>query len=149
MIIEDVGGAARMAIKDAASPLYNEMWEREHAELLREHQRLLYVAMTRQGPPDHDRGLGRGKTPAKQNSWLSFMHDASPQPLFQNARETAPAIMAYGYPESPPVTAPAPSPGPMQPLSAARVDRAVDVSAVKQNLLPVPAALSPEWKKGD
>lgn len=148
VIIEDVGGEARMAVKDAASPLYNEMWEREHAELLREHQRLLYVAMTR--ARDHlimIGALAAGKTPAKQNSWLSFMHDASPQPLFQNARETAPAIMAYGYPESPPVTAPAPSPGPMQPLSAARVDRAVDVSAVKQNLLPVPAALSPEWKR--
>ena len=50
-------------------------------------------------------------------------------------------------PESPARDGPCPSPGPMQPLSAARVDRAVDVSAVKQNLLPVPAALSPEWKR--
>ncbi len=147
-IIEDIGGAARMAIKDAASPVYDEMWEREHAELLREHQRLLYVAMTR--ARDHlimIGSLAAGKTPAKQNSWLSFIHDTSPQPLFQNARETAPMIMAYGYPESPPATAPPPSPGSMQPLSAGRVDRAVDVSAVKQNLLPVPAALSLEWKR--
>ena len=46
-IVEDRDGIVRMAVKDKESTLYDELWQREQEELRREHQRLLYVAMTR------------------------------------------------------------------------------------------------------
>jgi ATP-dependent exoDNAse (exonuclease V) beta subunit len=47
LVLVDGDGGARMAVRNAANPLYDELWGREREELQREHQRLLYVAMTR------------------------------------------------------------------------------------------------------
>src|SRR4030067_2432778 len=98
-IIENDDGGARMAMKDAANPVYNELWEREREELRREHQRLLYVAMTR--ARDHlimTGTLSNGHTPYKQNSWLSYLNEAAPKPLFDREVKSQPGLITYAHP---------------------------------------------------
>ncbi len=79
VVIEDKAGRVCMAAKSDASPIYDELWEREREELLSEHQRLLYVAMTR--ARDHLVMLGSwndGKAPVKTDTWLEFLHRSVP-----------------------------------------------------------------------
>jgi ATP-dependent helicase/nuclease subunit A len=147
-IIEDVNSRVQMAIKDDGSPVYDELWAREHDELLREHQRLLYVAMTR--ARDHLFMIGAlndGRTPIKQNTWLSYLHDAALMPLFEKPMETGPGRTTYAYP--PDVSIRAQS----DILLAAQNERHIlspaakrDMKIVIDNLSPVPRSETPEWK---
>jgi ATP-dependent helicase/nuclease subunit A len=147
-IIEDANGSVRMAIRDAASPVYDELWEREYDELLREHQRLLYVAMTR--ARDHLLMIGTlngGKAPIKQNTWLDYLHRTIP--MFQTTSdESGPRILNYAYPEWQaqmiPTEAQAGQPYPRQEIKR---EYEIDVKAVLDNLSPVQRSESPEWKK--
>jgi ATP-dependent exoDNAse (exonuclease V) beta subunit len=171
-IIEDNGGSVRMAIKDSANPVYDEMWEREREELRREHQRLLYVAMTR--ARDHlimIGSLANGKTPHKQNSWLSYLHEAGPMPLFEKAVEAAPGLTVYSYPANAWNTKDGENP-PRSPFSKGGdtqsshppfdkggqggilskegkrgFEQEIDIDALIRNLSPVPRSDSLEWKR--
>ena len=147
-IIEDVNSYVQMAIKDAGSPVYDELWAREHDELLREHQRLLYVAMTR--ARDHLFMIGAlndGKTPIKQNTWLSYLHEAALMPLFEKPLETGPGLTTYAYPSDVSTRAKSKilsmTQNHRQIISAA-ADR--DMKIVIDNLSPVPRSETPAWK---
>ena len=98
-ILDDAGGLVRMAVKDRVNPVYDELWELEQKELLREHQRLLYVAMTR--ARDHlvmIGALNNGKSTVKPNTWLAYLHGASPKPLFDAPFRIAAGISVYACP---------------------------------------------------
>jgi ATP-dependent helicase/nuclease subunit A len=149
VIVSDTGGRVRMAVKGPANPLYEEMWELEKEELWREHQRLLYVAMTR--ARDHLVMIGtlaKRKTPIRPGSWLSFLHDASPKPLFDSPHDGPEGVRVYSF------RAPArnssgekdaPPPAPDREIAADREVR-VDARAVLANISPLPRSGMPEWK---
>jgi ATP-dependent helicase/nuclease subunit A len=147
-IIEDIDGRVQMAVRDAVSPVYEELWKREYDELLREHQRLLYVAMTR--ARDHLVMIGTlndGKAPIKQNTWLDFLHRTIP--MFQtNSDDTFPRILCYAYPawqgQIFPVAAQTGQPSPQQEIKRGYE---IDVKDVLENLSPVQRSATPEWKK--
>jgi ATP-dependent helicase/nuclease subunit A len=147
-IIEDTDGRVQMAVRDAVSPVYDELWEREYNELLREHQRLFYVAMTR--ARDHLAMIGTlndGKAPIKQNTWLDFLHRTIP--MYQtNSDDSVPHIFKYAYPawkaQIIPIAAQTGQPSPQQEIKG-RCE--IDVKAVLENISPVQRSESPEWKK--
>jgi ATP-dependent exoDNAse (exonuclease V) beta subunit len=147
-IIEDGKNGIRMAIKDDASPVYDELWEREKGELLREHQRLLYVAMTR--ARDHlvlIGALGDGKTAIKQNTWLGYVHETATLPLFEKAPVPEAGMNVYQYPSSATIQART-----MNLDSSGKdgqqgtASSPLDVKAVINNLSPVHRSETPEWK---
>lgn len=145
-IVEDRDGTVRMAVKDKESTLYGEMWEREQEELRREHQRLLYVAMTR--ARDHLVMLGtleNGNKPFKQSSWLSWLHQAIPAP--EITTEPASQLVEYSCPvwkaRMLPADAPAAGSRPREQKKA----RTIDADRVLANISSIPASRSPEWKK--
>jgi ATP-dependent helicase/nuclease subunit A len=150
-IVEDRDGIVRMAVKDKESKdkestLYNEMWEREQEELRREHQRLLYVAMTR--ARDHLVMLGaleNGNKPFKQNSWLSWLHQAIP--AAETATGPASQLIEYACPgwQARLLPADAPDTGP-RPREKKKT-RTIDADRVLANISSLPAPQSPEWKK--
>ncbi len=99
VILDDAGGRVRMAVKDRINPVYDELWKLEQEELLREHQRLLYVAMTR--ARDHLIMIGaltNGKSAVKPDTWLAYLHGASPKPLFDAPVRIAAGISVYSCP---------------------------------------------------
>jgi ATP-dependent helicase/nuclease subunit A len=147
-IVEDSNNGARMAVKDAKSPVYDELWEREHEEILREHQRLLYVAMTR--ARDHLVMLGTlndGKTPIKPNTWLDYLHRTIP--MFKATGDDGRArIINYAYPEWQAQVINSELPAlPRSPQQKEKPIHEIDVEAVLENLSPVLRSETPEWKK--
>jgi ATP-dependent helicase/nuclease subunit A len=146
-IIEDNNGSVRMAIKDTANPVYDEMWEREREELRREHQRLLYVAMTR--ARDHlimIGSLANGKTPCKQNSWLSYLHEAEPKPLLDAEVTSRPGLITYAYPASASLRAEGEAISAFKTEAVASGAEEIDIEILIKNLSPVPRSDSLEWK---
>jgi ATP-dependent helicase/nuclease subunit A len=147
-IIEDANGSVRMAVKDDGSPVYDELWDREHDELLREHQRLLYVAMTR--ARDHLFMIGAlndGRTRIKQNTWLSYVHEAASMPLFEKPLETGTGLTTYAYPSDTAI------PAESGVLRSAQNDKQmksaateIDTKTVIDNLSPLPRSETPAWK---
>jgi len=145
-VIEDEGGRVRMTIKSDANPAYDELWERERVELLREHQRLLYVAMTR--ARDHLVMLGSwsdGKTTVKPDTWLEYLHTSVPKPDDEK-KENAVVVSAYPDWQASALageTATEPSAldqGEKPPLI-------VNAATIRENLQPLPRSERPEWKK--
>ncbi|HAS53330.1 MAG TPA: hypothetical protein DCS42_03945, partial [Nitrospiraceae bacterium] len=138
----------RMALKDADSPVYDELWEREKEELKREHQRLLYVAMTR--ARDHLFMIGTpndSSKPAKDNTWLSYLYGALAVPS-QRAENSGPAVVKRSYPDWAAQThmpeqygVGKRSPEQSSPTVA------VDSAAVLANLRHLDVVDTPEWKK--
>lgn len=146
-------GQMRMAGPDRENPVYKELWEREQAELRQEHQRLLYVAMTR--ACDHlvmTGTLAGGRKPGQQpiaspNTWLQYLHTAIPG-LDRQADETVGPMISFTYPDWKP-----------QPLQEDRraapgsgtgeQDRplAIDPETVIGNISPLPQSKSTPWKK--
>lgn len=146
VIVEDRDGSVRMAVKDKESMLYDELWTREQEELRREHQRLLYVAMTR--ARDHLVMLGtieNGNKPFKQNSWLSWLHQALS--VVEIDSEPASRLIEYAFPDWKarmlPADARAAGARPREEKKA----RTIDADRVLANITAVPAPRSPEWKK--
>jgi ATP-dependent helicase/nuclease subunit A len=149
VIIGDSGSKTRMAVRDAENPLYEELWEKEKEELKREHQRLLYVAMTRArdhlvmiGARKDDKGLPAPST------WLDYLHRAAPAPLFDSEIKTRPGIVIRAYPsdimrqdEGAAIDAPRKGEPPQ-----AR-SRRIDIQTVIDNLAPFPHSKSEEWKR--
>jgi len=147
VIIEDRGGSVRMAAKSGDNPVYAELWEREKEELRREHQRLLYVAMTR--ARDHLVMIGTiesGYKPFKQNSWLSSLHEAIP-PAEAKAGP-GPFLVEYALPDGRAQVVPADRAalgrtGPAEPPQ----ETVIDADAVIANIAPIPPSKAPEWKR--
>lgn len=142
-IIEESGGTFRMAAKDSGSPVYSELWEREHEELLREHQRLFYVAMTR--ARDHlimTASLNKGNKPVKQNTWLDYLHQASPEPLFSK-KITEQGFTVYNYGN----TISSRARGGAVRNQEQQKNRDVDIDKLIRNLSAVPRSQSLEWRK--
>lgn len=147
-IIEDATGRVQMAVRDTVNPVYDELWERERDELLREHQRLLYVAMTR--ARDHLVMIGTltdGKAPIKQNTWLDYLHRTIP--MFQTSGDDrVPRILNYAYPAWQTQIMPAGAQtGHLSPRQEMKREHEIDVKTVLDNLSPLPRSESPEWKK--
>lgn len=138
-IIETTDHNVSIALRNNDSLLYNSMWEREKQELLRENQRLLYVAMTR--ARDHLIMIGalgdNHNVAIKKNSWLYFMHEASPMPLFEKKTAPAPKITLYSWPEELPKAGQAPT--------SAKPIRDIDPIEIVANLSPVAPGRSLEW----
>jgi hypothetical protein len=146
-IVEDGENGVNIAIKNSAGPDYQELWEREHSELLREHQRMLYVAMTR--ARDHLIMIGTlmsGKTLIKPNTWLGYLHASAPRPLFDRPVEAESGTISYSYPPAP--TMP-PKSTRIQAVSNDRQQEAagdLDIKTIIDNLSPLPRSETLEWK---
>ncbi len=135
------GQGVRMAVKGDGNSLYAELWEQEQQELIREHQRLLYVAMTR--ARDHlvmigtTEQEGRG---ARKNTWLDFL------------RRTGAADALRSSAEPPMVCSPAP------PRDAGRdndhldadpatTSEPFDAGLLLDRIRPLAVPAAAEWKK--
>ncbi|HSB34976.1 MAG TPA: 3'-5' exonuclease, partial [Nitrospirota bacterium] len=155
-VIVEGDGKVRLAVRDSSSPLYDEMWDREREELRREHQRLLYVAMTR--ARDHLIMIGtlrEGKKLPAQNSWLEYLHGASPKPLFEAKVEAQPGMRVYSHPAAGEIPAPVHlttrRPGETAPRGQggleAEGEKKLDIQQILFNLSPVPLSKTLEWKR--
>jgi ATP-dependent helicase/nuclease subunit A len=145
-IIDDFGDRVRLAIRDQGNPVYDYLWEQERTELMREHQRLFYVAMTR--ARDHLVMLGTlndGKTAIKPQTWLSYVHAAAPQPLFTGKQVQENGTVLY---ETPELLA---SPRGEALQTGSRLLRpdtdSIDIEAILRNLSSLPRSESPAWKR--
>jgi ATP-dependent exoDNAse (exonuclease V) beta subunit len=137
-----------MAIRHADNPAYSDMWQREQEELRREHQRLLYVAMTR--ARDHLVMIGALKDdrkPLKQNTWLEYLHTASPEPLFASPVEMPDGMRLYASPSIEGGVARTPAEAPVQKEDERVQLKQIDVRQVIDNLSPIPPSKTPEWKR--
>jgi ATP-dependent exoDNAse (exonuclease V) beta subunit len=150
-LISEMHGASRIAIKDTNNPVYNDMWKGdsgEQNEILREHQRLLYVAMTR--ARDHlimIGTLGTGKTPIKQNTWLDYVHKTIIRLPGQAGDEADGRILQYSFPDW---QAQDLSLGPQTGPQREREDRLaeeVDLKTILVNISPLARSEAPEWKR--
>jgi ATP-dependent helicase/nuclease subunit A len=147
VIIEERAGSVRMAARGGGNPVYADLWEREKEELRREHQRLLYVAMTR--ARDHLVMIGtieNGNRPYRQNAWLSSLHEAVPAAEMNDG--TGHRLIEYTLPDGHARVVPAdraavPGMRPAEPLR----ETVIDADEVIANIAPIPPSKSPEWKR--
>ncbi|NTW67042.1 MAG: UvrD-helicase domain-containing protein [Nitrospirae bacterium] len=146
IIIEENEGRLRMASKDNSSPAYTEMWAREKGELQQEHQRLLYVAMTR--ACDHlvmIGALAAAETPVNQNTWLQYLHDAIPALVSPKSGPGARGL-CFSYPDwqaEPLIEA---MQGPLRAAQGPQEQPVVtDPAAVLGNIAPLPASHVERW----
>jgi ATP-dependent helicase/nuclease subunit A len=146
-------GRMRMAGPDGDNPVYKELWEREQAELRQEHQRLLYVAMTR--ACDHlimtgtlTNGRKADQAPAvSQNTWLQYLHTAIPA-LGRQTDAPHGRILSFTYPD----WKPQPLPDDRRAASGPRTDEqeqqpVIDTTTIIENISPLPPPDSTPWKK--
>lgn len=147
VLIDDRGAGLRLAMRGSGNPVYDELWEQEQEELRQEHQRLLYVAMTR--ARDHLVMLGtleEGQRPLKQHGWLASLKEALPSIAEGDA---APGVATeYAFPD----WLPSVHPGDRGRTGTAGPSRtgapaAIDGEQVLANISPLPASRSWEWKK--
>lgn len=149
-LIEERGSQVRMAIKDQDNPVYEDLWkgdQGEQEELRREHQRLLYVAMTRARDQLVMLGtLGKNKAPIKQNSWLDFLHQTLLRAQEQHGLDSA-AVTAYAYPAWQPQVLELPAAANRQIAQEPARERAIDLQTLQENLAPLSYPKTPEWKR--
>jgi ATP-dependent helicase/nuclease subunit A len=149
VIIMETGQEARMAVKDVANPLYEKLWKQEMEELKREHQRLLYVAMTR--ARDHLVMIGvrkDEKKPLKQSTWLDYLHIAAPKPLLDSVIKSRPGITTYEYPVGTSLQEKGVIIDTLQTVNPRKsASPPIDTQAVIGNLAPIPPLKSLEWKR--
>jgi ATP-dependent helicase/nuclease subunit A len=146
-------GRMRMAGPDRENPVYGELWEREQDELRQEHQRLLYVAMTRAcdhlimtGALANGRKTGQGPA-VDRNTWLQYLHDAFPA-LGQQAGGPVGRVLSFSYPDWKPQPLPDDRQAAPRSGSGEQVQPAVlDPAAIIENIAPLPSSDSIAWKK--
>jgi ATP-dependent helicase/nuclease subunit A len=146
-------GRMRMAGPDRDNPVYEELWDREQAELRQEHQRLLYVAMTR--ACDHlimTGTLAGGRKPdrlptASSNTWLQYLHTAIPG-LDRQEGDAAEGILSFTYPDwkPQPITDDRQA-TPGSALGEREQQPVIDPAAIIENISPLPQSDSIPWKK--
>ncbi len=146
-------GRMRMAGPDRENPVYEELWEREQAELRQEHQRLLYVAMTR--ACDHlimTGTLAGGRKPgqmpaASPNTWLQYLHSAIPG-LGQQAGGSGGPVLCFTYPDWKPQPIPVDrSAAPRSGTNEQKQQPVIDPIAIIENISPLPSSDGILWKK--
>ena len=147
-VIVESDGRVRMAVRDKENPVYAELWERERGELLQEHQRLLYVAMTR--ARDHLVMIGTlngsEEAPVRQNTWLQFFRRAVPIGPAGDRPDTR--LLVSAWPEWNVRSGEGEFAGAVgEEQSEQRPQAAVDLARVLGNLAPVPPSEAREWKK--
>ena len=147
VIIDDRGGRLLIAAKGGGNPVYADLWEREKEELRREHQRLLYVAMTR--ARDHLVMIGaleNKSRPFRQNSWLSSLHEAFPAADVEAG--ASPRLIEHVLPDGKARTIPFDQAalGETPPAEQPR-EHEVDMEAFIDNIAPIPPSKAPEWKR--
>jgi ATP-dependent helicase/nuclease subunit A len=146
-------GRMRMAGPDRENPVYEELWKKEQAELRQEHQRLLYVAMTR--ACDHlimTGTLASGRkadlAPAvNQNTWLQYLHAAIPT-LGRQTDAPAGRLLSFTYPDWNPQ--PIPDDRQATPRSGTKEQEqqpVIDSSTIIENISPLPPSDSTLWKQ--
>jgi len=144
-------GRMRMAGPYRDTPVYAELWDREQAELRQEHQRLLYVAMTR--ACDHlimTGTLAGGRKPghmpaASPNTWLQYLHTAIPG-LDRQGTGTSGPVRCFLYPEWKLQALPDDRPAAPKPGLSAQEQRTIDPKTIIENISPLPRSDSSPWK---
>jgi ATP-dependent helicase/nuclease subunit A len=144
-------GRMRMAGPDRDNPVYEELWEKEKAELRQEHQRLLYVAMTR--ACDHliitgtlAGGRKAGQIPTvSPNTWLQYLHTAIPG-LDRQASEANEPIRCFTYPDWMPQTLPDRPAASMTGTNEQELP-IINPTTILENISPLPRSESISWKK--
>jgi ATP-dependent exoDNAse (exonuclease V) beta subunit len=146
-------GRIRMAGPDRENPVYKELWEQEQAELRQEHQRLLYVAMTR--ACDHlimtgtlVNGRKADQAPAvNQNTWLQYLHAAIPTLGRQTGIPTG-HLLSFTYPDWKPQHVPDDRQAtPRSGTKEQEQQPVIDSSTIIENISPLPSSDSTHWKK--
>jgi ATP-dependent helicase/nuclease subunit A len=146
-------GRMRMAGPDRDNQVYEELWEKEKAELRQEHQRLLYVAMTR--ACDHlvmtgtlAGGKKAGQMPkASPNTWLQYLHTAIPD-LDRQEGDAAEGILSSTYPDWKPQSITddhQTTPG--SGLGEREQQPVIDPAAIIENISALPHSDGILWKK--
>jgi ATP-dependent helicase/nuclease subunit A len=144
-------GRMRMSGPDRDNPVYAELWDREQAELQQEHQRLLYVAMTR--ACDHlvmTGTLAGGRKPghmpaASPNTWLQYLHTAIPG-LDRQGTGTPGPVRCFRYPDWNLQALPDDRPAAPKPGLSAQEQQAIDPKTIIENISPLPRSDSSPWK---
>ena len=146
-------GRMRIAGPDRDNPVYKELWEREQAELRQEHQRLLYVAMTR--ACDHlvmTGALVGGRKPGQMpaalpNTWLQHLHTAIPG-LDRQEADAAKSVLSFSYPDwkRQEITDERTSP-PRSGAAEQETQAIIDPAEIIVNISPLPRSDSMLWKK--
>ena len=146
-IVESSGTGMRLAIKDGENPLYDELWEGEKQELQREHQRLLYVAMTRARDCLVMIGtLDKNNKPFKESAWLNYLHQAIPVSTDSSGRNDA-NITVSSYPEWQAELLPVrPAGFFQQEQKEEAAGTLVNTQTILKNIAPVPSSALLEWK---
>ncbi|HEX9021249.1 MAG TPA: UvrD-helicase domain-containing protein [Nitrospirota bacterium] len=149
-LIEETNGMRRMALKAPGNPLYEDLWKGENGEqeeLTHEHQRLLYVAMTR--ARDRLIMLGaraNGTAPVKTNTWLAYLRKTLP---LQQAPEpeAGPRVVKYSCPDWKAQDRPGRKEAGRQSAAPEQQENKVDQNRVLENISPLPRSDTPQWKR--
>ena len=146
-IVENSQSGLKLAIKGEDNPLYDDLWGSEKQELQREHQRLLYVAMTRARDCLVMIGtLDKNNKPFKESAWLNYLHQAIPVSTDQS-HGNGPGVTASSHPEWQAELLPVRPVGDFQKEQKAETTRTiVDAQMILENIAPVPSSTLLEWK---
>jgi ATP-dependent helicase/nuclease subunit A len=146
-IVENSGSGLRLAVKDGDNPLYHELWEREKQELQREHQRLLYVAMTRARDCLVMIGtLDKNNKPFKESAWLNYLHQAIPVSMDGRGKNGT-GITVSSYPEWQAEMLPVLQAGFFQKKQKEETPGTmVNAQTILDTIAPVPSSASLEWR---
>jgi len=146
-IVENSSSGLRLAIKDGENPLYDDLWESEKQELQREHQRLLYVAMTRARDCLVMIGtLAKDTKPYKESAWLNYLHQAIPVST-DRAHENGPGVTVSSHPEWKAEVLPVRPAGAFQKEQKEETaGTMVDAQKILDSIAPVPSSTLLEWK---
>ncbi len=148
-LVSEAGKTVHLAIKSSGNPVYEELWageQGEQAELLREHQRLLYVAMTR--ARDHLVMIGAlrdGTKPVAKNTWLDFLYRVMPQ--LEATTQSEAAVVQQAWPEWQPETAIVELPEEPESADFVQAVGDIDGNALLKQLSPLPRSETLEWKR--
>jgi ATP-dependent helicase/nuclease subunit A len=149
VLIREDRGRMRIAIRGSDNPAYEDLWtggSGEQEELRREHQRLLYVAITR--ARDHLVMLGTVPNTGlcKQNTWLDFLHQTLP--IEQDSkRDTGSGITQYAFPDWRARTLSFAGKEVLHGVPAQTDEHKINIDRLIQNISPIPLSHGPEWKR--
>jgi len=146
-IVENSGRGLRLAIKDGENPLYEELWNSEKQELQMEHQRLLYVAMTRARDCLVMIGtVEKGNKPFRESAWLNYVHQALPRST-EGPGLNDQSITVSSYPEWQAEMLPVLRSGAFKKEQKEETTRTmVNAQQVLDTMAPLPSSTSLEWK---
>jgi len=146
VLVNEQHGTRRIAVRRSGNLVYEELWrgeQGEQEELRREHQRLLYVAMTR--ARDHLimlSTLANGRNPVKPNTWLDFLQQSLR--ITRENNGNAGNMVHYSYPDW--KAQPWAREISQQFISGQQDEEEVNLDTIAQNIAPLPVSEAPAWK---